>query len=117
MKVNPLTISKTEYNRKLKFDYFFSKSELLEWINSELFKTLNKYRAFSACCPTDDPKEFIVHQSGCRAALAHINLLIKLGESSFSDGFSDGFDENDQELENLIEEARVSLKRDGYISD
>lgn len=44
-----------------------------------LASALGRYESFlNGKAPPDDPKDFAVHQSACRAALSHIDLLFKL---------------------------------------
>ena len=43
---------------------------------------LDQYRAFAETEPPEDAKGFAAHQSACKAALAHVEALLKLAGAS-----------------------------------
>lgn len=45
-----------------------------------LEKALITYKGFCKTAPPDEPKDFVAYQNGCKAAIAHVELLIKLAQ-------------------------------------
>ena len=41
---------------------------------------IESYKSFYSDTPTDDAKSFSAHHSACKAAIAHLQLLIKLSD-------------------------------------
>jgi hypothetical protein len=72
-------------------------------------KALAAYAHFAGTLPPDDAKAFAAHQASCRAALAHVHLLVKLAEWARSgDGLTgDGA----ADLARLIEAAELAMDR------
>jgi hypothetical protein len=75
-----------------------------------LDKATNGYRLFiNAVDPPVDAKDFATHHAACRAALAHIQLLVSLArwvettDGSTREGAKD-------DLDRLIAEAEIALK-------
>lgn len=88
------------------------REQLAAGLAGSLERALASYRRFSACCDADDPKSYVAHQSGCRAALAHIHLLIKLADWAGSDRAADHANTGDADLDRLLNEARLALATD-----
>ncbi len=67
------------------------------------------YDAFAAQPPPDDAKAFQAHHAACKAALAHLDLLVKLarwaegGEAAAEGGADDDVDA-------LLAQARAALE-------
>jgi hypothetical protein len=75
------------------------------------------YSRFTTDRPPDDPKGFVAYQAGCRAALTHIHLLVKLAHwarSSSGEGTSP-FDA--EQLDRLVREAEAALRNDPIDED
>lgn len=91
-------------------------SHLREYVPIKLRESLERavarYQRFDALCDAEDPKSFSAHQSGCRAALAHIHLLIKLIEWSCSDKCFEPHEKVNSELDQLLSEARFALSEE-----
>ena len=43
-----------------------------------LDRAIDNYRAFAMQMPDDDAKLFQMHQAACKAALSHVDLLVRL---------------------------------------
>ncbi|MCP5364917.1 MAG: hypothetical protein H6905_06795 [Hyphomicrobiales bacterium] len=67
---------------------------------------LATYQRFSAGPTPEDAKSFLAYQTACRAALAHIHLLVKLADCT-----TPGLDRvEDQDLNELIEVAKAAVQ-------
>lgn len=77
-----------------------------------LRRAIDTYRRFSAGPAPEDTKSFVAYQAGCRAAILHIQLLLKLAACAESEGAAPqvGAAEADAELETLIETAKAALE-------
>lgn len=73
-----------------------------------LRRALSAYACFSADPPPDNKKEFIAYQAGCRAALAHLDLLLKLAR--WVDQETDLETDPDLDLDRLVREAEAALR-------
>jgi hypothetical protein len=78
-----------------------------------LDKALATYTYFAGTPPPEGAKEFAAFQTSCRAALAHIHLLIKLAHWAQTARGEAGCGENsaDDQITRLIEEAEAALDR------
>ncbi len=90
------------------------REQLAKDLAGSLKRALASYHRFSACCVADDPKSYAAYQSGCRAALAHIHLLIKLAEWAGSDLKTDPAEISDADLDRLLSEARTALNAEDW---
>ena len=54
--------------------------ELMTSLPTSLRQAIHNYARFTEGPPPDDPKAFLVYQTGCQAALAHIQLLTRLAD-------------------------------------
>jgi hypothetical protein len=80
-------------------------------------KAMREYGRFAMDRPPDDPKGFIAYQAGCRAALTHIHLLLKLAiwaRSSHEDANSPL---DAEQLDRLVREAEAALHNDPVDED
>lgn len=50
------------------------------FLPAAISRAVNSYRSFSGQIASHEPKEFGEHHKACRAALAHLELLLKLAE-------------------------------------
>ncbi len=73
-----------------------------------LHHAFEAYRARVLVGFPSDAKEFVSAQAACRAALAHVMLLLRL-EERLSKGKSDRPDEEGDGLDEIISEARAAL--------
>lgn len=69
------------------------------------------YCARAAAAEGDNVKEFVAGQAACRAALAHFMLLLRLSDR-LSRQNKTSPSSRDEEIENIIVEARSALARD-----
>jgi hypothetical protein len=71
---------------------------------------LTSYDNFSAGAPPEDAKSFLAYQTACRAAVAHLEMLLKL--AAFADAPGQGWlnDDEDREIEQLLETARSAVQ-------
>lgn len=89
------------------------RNDLLADLPGLLGKAMAAYARFAEDCPTDDPKTFLAYQAGCRAALAHIHLLVTLARwarPAVGDS-TPGLDP--YQLDQLVAEAEAALRREG----
>lgn len=73
-----------------------------------LHHAFEAYRARVLVGFPSDAKEFVSAQAACRAALAHVMLLLRL-EERLSKGKSDRSDEEGVGLDEMISEARTAV--------
>jgi hypothetical protein len=73
-----------------------------------LHRALDAYDAFAARPVPDDAKEFGAWQSGCKAVLAHIDLLLKLAGRVGLD-LSGPTDDRPDALSDLLARARAAV--------
>ena len=93
------------------------RQDLRHGLPALLRRAIDAYRRFSAGPPPEDAKSFVAYQAGCRAAILHIQLLLKLAACAESEGVAAaaGAAEADAELETLIETAKAALnEHDGW---
>lgn len=70
-----------------------TKEQVREFLPDAIKTAFESYRAFmQKDVSTVEPKEFSDHHSACKAAIAHVNLLIKLAEWAEMDVEDMGFD-------------------------
>jgi hypothetical protein len=73
-----------------------------------LDRAIDTYKRFASEVPPEDTKGFVAYQAGCRAALAHIHLLVKLVHwARSSAGAAPCAD--DEQLDRLVREAELAL--------
>ncbi|MCE2510396.1 MAG: hypothetical protein J4G10_05400 [Alphaproteobacteria bacterium] len=70
-------------------------------------KALSGYRHFATEPPPQDPKGFAAHHVACKAALAHMELLIRLARWAETEGHGD--ETGGEDVSKLIAEARAAL--------
>lgn len=79
-------------------------------IDRAIERVVSAYQAFAASAPmVTDAKEFAAHHAACKAALAHLDLLLKIAritEVPTTEGQAD-----DERLA-LVAEARAALGSD-----
>lgn len=85
------------------------RKDLLAHLPGLLTNAIRGYRSFAAEPTPEDAKSFIAHQAACRAALAHIHLLIRLAECVTQPAAGDAPGLSDDHLEQLIQEAQAAL--------
>jgi hypothetical protein len=87
------------------------RQDLRHGLPALLRRAIDTYRRFSAGPAPEDAKSFVAYQAGCRAAILHIQLLLKLAACAESEGAvaAAGAAEADAELETLIETAKAAL--------
>ena len=75
-------------------------------------RAVDNYDRFSAAPPPSDAKEFTAFQSGCKAALAHLESLLKLVDQACPapDSPADAGGER-AALADLVREARTAVAR------
>jgi hypothetical protein len=73
-----------------------------------LDKALSTYAYFANTPPPENVKEFAAFQSSCRAALAHVHLLLKLAEWARA-GHAGGIGA-ETHIDQLIEQAEAALE-------
>jgi hypothetical protein len=74
-----------------------------------LAAAMNSYDGFALASPPTEAKAFAAHHAACKAALAHVELLLKL--TRWATGKEEGSSEGD-DLGRLIAEARGILGDD-----
>lgn len=77
-------------------------------------KTLRRYNDFVSSCNSDDAKEYAMHQNACKAALAHMDSLMKLMASLDMQPDHEMLDAGVQDaamLEDLLANARHEINQ------
>ncbi|HPF78329.1 MAG TPA: hypothetical protein PLF01_03455 [Alphaproteobacteria bacterium] len=57
-----------------------TRGQIAVFLPSAILKTLNSYDDFTANKEPVSSKDFAAHHSACKAALAHLELLLKLAQ-------------------------------------
>ncbi|MFO1152119.1 MAG: hypothetical protein U1E42_00435 [Rhodospirillales bacterium] len=76
-----------------------------------LDKALSTYAYFANTPPPENVKEFAAFQSSCRAALAHVHLLLKLAEWARASDAGEFGSETHIDIDRLIQEAESAIER------
>ncbi len=82
-----------------------------------LDKVTREYIEFSSTQDTSDVKSFTAYQTACRAALTHLQLLIKIAswvQPNLARGVSI---DDDSELDQLIVDARTEIRERFHFKD
>jgi hypothetical protein len=84
-------------------------------LDAALLKALEAYEAFVAETPPSDPKAFATFQAGCKAALAHLEALVKLANLvTPGDPATDPMAASQRALRaEMVRDARVAVSRLG----
>jgi hypothetical protein len=82
-----------------------------------LDRAIRNYSRFAAGCLTEDTKSFVAYQTGCRAALAHVHLLVKLAHWARSAGDDDSTPLDAERLEQMVREAEDALANEALDLD
>lgn len=88
------------------------RNQVAAGLSRSFSSALESYRRFNALCAPDNPRSYVAQQSGCRAALAHIHLLIKLAEWAERDRCTVFTEAGHGELDHLLSEARMALSEE-----
>ncbi len=83
------------------------RDELREHLPRLLRRALDSYTHFAALPSPEDAKSFATYQASCRAAIAHVQMLLKLFEWAQAGGSAAelGWDEDIDELVREAERA------------
>lgn len=84
------------------------RSDLLDGLPRLLDRAIDTYRRFATETPPEDTKGFLAYQTGCRAALSHIHLLVKLAHWA-RDGSDSASSTDAEQLDRLVREAEAGL--------
>lgn len=87
------------------------RERLLEKLPDMLDAAIAAYQRIAETGETDDPKSFAAAQTGAKAALAHIDQIIKLAEATLEKEEGEKGVENDQ-VQALIQSARIAMASD-----
>jgi hypothetical protein len=91
--------------------------DLLADLPGLIGRAMRGYRRFTMDRPPEDPKGFIAYQAGCRAALTHIHLLLKLASWAMSSHPDETSMFDAEQLEGLVREAEAALHNDPIDED
>ena len=91
--------------------------DLLADLPGLIGRALRAYSRFTTDRPPEDPKGFIAYQAGCRAALTHIHLLLKLASWAMSSRPDETSVFDAEQLEGLVREAEAALHNDPIDED
>lgn len=75
-------------------------------IGSAIDRALGSYARFSALDIPDDAKGFAAHHAACKAAVAHIDALLRLSRWTATDESKD-----DTDLAGMLSEAEDEVRR------
>jgi hypothetical protein len=93
------------------------RSELMPVLPRLLSKAILDYSRFTTGSPPDDAKGFVAYQTGCKAALAHIHLLVKLVQWALATNEDDITANEAEHLERLVRDAETALQCEDYEGD
>jgi hypothetical protein len=85
------------------------RDELRDSLPQLLRRALASYTSFVALPSPEDAKSFAAYQASCRAAIAHVQMLLKLLEWTRSDGGGSAELAWDEDIEELVGEAERAL--------
>jgi hypothetical protein len=83
--------------------------DLLRNLPGLLGRAIGTYGRFASETPPEDSKGFVAYQAGCRAALAHIHLLMKLAHWARATTEGELALEESEQLDRLVREAEAAL--------
>ncbi len=83
------------------------RTQVLAMLPGLMGKAMTSYRRFAAAQQPKDPKGFATHHAACRAALAHMELLIRLAR--WAETNEVGNEESNEDVTKLIAEARAAM--------
>jgi hypothetical protein len=86
--------------------------DLLANLPGLLAKAIRGYERFTVDHPPEDAKAFVAYQAGCRAALTHIHLLVKLAHWASPRGDEGVPPVDDEQLDRMVREAETALRND-----
>jgi hypothetical protein len=86
--------------------------DLLANLPRLLAKAIRGYERFAVDLPPEDVKAFVAYQAGCRAALTHIHLLVKLAHWARPHGDEEAPTLDDEQLDRIVREAETALRND-----
>jgi len=84
--------------------------QLADGLPRLLGSAIGGYRRYTCDRPPDDAKGFIAYQTGCRAALAHVHLLVKLAQWAREGGDDLSQAMADEQIDLLLREAETALR-------
>lgn len=87
--------------------------ELLVSLPGLIDRAIRNYGHFAADQPPIDAKGFLAYQAGCRAAITHIHLLVKLADWARSTSAEESLAFGSDQLDRLVREAEVALRDTG----
>ncbi|MEO5373164.1 MAG: hypothetical protein H7840_02665 [Alphaproteobacteria bacterium] len=73
-------------------------------------KAVDSYDGFSTAPPPDDAKGFAAHHAACRAALAHVEMLVKLSRWAEGKEEATSPEGEGEDIDRLIAEARSAIR-------
>ena len=84
--------------------------DLLADLPRLLAKAIRGYERFTVEHPPEDAKAFVAYQTGCRAALTHIHLLVKLAHWASPRVDQEAAPVDDEQLDRMVREAETALR-------
>ena len=91
--------------------------DLLADLPGLIGRAMRAYSRLTTDRPPEDPKGFVAYQAGCRAALTHIHLLLKLASWAMSSHTDETSMFDAEQLEGLVREAEAALQNDPIDED
>lgn len=90
--------------------------DLLNTLPEAMQRALQSYTSYITQPIEHDPKQYAAHHAGGKAALSHLEALLKLAKWVMAEQQSvKGPADRAEALENLIQQAQQALKQDGDI--
>jgi hypothetical protein len=83
--------------------------DLLNNLPGLLDRAIGTYGRFATETPPEDSKGFVAYQTGCRAALTHIHLLVRLAHWTRAAQNEPVADGECEQLDRLVREAEAAL--------
>jgi len=74
-----------------------------------ILRAIRRYQRFAKIEPPGEARDFAAHCNACKAAIAHLEQLIRFSRTLASDGPGTPPGQPDDDIERLIAEAEASL--------
>lgn len=91
--------------------------DLLGNLPGLLARAIGTYGRFANEIPPEDSKGFLAYQAGCRAALSHVHLLVKLAHWARASIDDDSAVDEFEHLDRLVREAEAALDLESPADD
>jgi hypothetical protein len=85
------------------------RSDILHRLPHLIDKAVKGYVGLASLPAPEDPKQYAAFQANCRAALAHLHLLLKLADWARTAAPEPAVSSKDRSIDELIRQAELAL--------